>query len=90
MGPGDWDAKQPGLPDTVVIKIVPNETTAANLLLSGGANAAPFVGPEQQRLTGQKLFQRDVQAIVGELWFNQRPGLPAADEEVRRAPTSTR
>lgn len=84
-GPGDWDAKQPGLPDTVVIKIVPNETTAANLLLSGGANAAPFVGPEQQRLTGQKLFQRDVQAIVGELWFNQRSGLPAADEKLRKA-----
>ena len=84
-GPGDWDPKQRGLPDTVVIKIVANETTMANLLISGGANAAPFVGPEQQRLAGQRLFQRDVQAIVGELWFNQRAGLPAADEKLRRA-----
>ncbi|MFI7672722.1 ABC transporter substrate-binding protein [Actinophytocola sp. NPDC049390] len=84
-GPGDWDPAQRGLPDTVVIKIVANETTMANLLISGGANAAPFVGPEQQRLTGQRLFQRDVEAMVGELWFNQRSGLPAADERIRRA-----
>ncbi|GAB1513469.1 ABC transporter substrate-binding protein [Actinophytocola sp. KF-1] len=84
-GPGDWDAKQRGLPDQVVIKIVANETTMANLLISGGANAAPFVGPEQQRLTGQRLFQRDVQALVGELWFNQRAGLPGADEKIRTA-----
>jgi peptide/nickel transport system substrate-binding protein len=84
-GPGDWDPEQRGLPDTVVIKIVANETTTANLLISGGANAAGFVGPEQQRLTSQRLFQRDVQAVVGELWFNQKPGLPGADEDLRRA-----
>ncbi len=53
-GPGDWDPKAKGLPDTVVIKIVANETTTANLLISGGANAAQFVGPDQQpvRLSG--------------------------------------
>lgn len=84
-GPGDWSKDQQGLPDTVVIKIVANETTAANLLISGGANAAQFVGPEQQRLTSQRLLQRDVLAIVGELWFNHKPGLPGADEKIRRA-----
>jgi peptide/nickel transport system substrate-binding protein len=84
-GPGDWDPKQQGLPDTVVVKIVANESTAANLLISGGANAAQFVGPDQQRLTSQRLFQRDVQAVIGELWFNQKPGLPGADEKIRRA-----
>jgi peptide/nickel transport system substrate-binding protein len=84
-GPGDWQPDQPGLPDTVVIKAVSNETTAANLLISGGANAAAFVGPEQQRLRGQQLFRRDVLGVVGELWFNQRQGYPGADENVRRA-----
>lgn len=84
-GPGDWRADQRGLPDKVVIKIVGNETTAANLLLSGSANAAPFVGPEQQRLRSQRLFERDLLAVVGELWFNQKPGLPTADPELRRA-----
>ena len=84
-GPGDWDPKAKGLPDTVVIKVVANETTTANLLISGGANAAQFVGPDQQRLTSQRLFQRDVQAVVGELWFNHKAGLPGADEKIRRA-----
>lgn len=83
-GPGDWRA-EPGQPDTVVIRIVANESTAANLLLSGDANAAGFVGPDQRRLHAQRLFQKDVLAMVGELWFNQKAGLPTADDRVRRA-----
>ncbi|HEX2133627.1 MAG TPA: ABC transporter substrate-binding protein, partial [Actinophytocola sp.] len=84
-GPGDWSSDQQGLPDQVVIRIVPNESTSANLLLSGEVNAAGFVGPDQQRLRARDLFRRDLLAVVGELWFNQRDGLPAADENVRRA-----
>lgn len=83
-GPGDWKPGK-GLPDTVVIKIVANESTAANLLLSGEANAAGFVGPDQQRLAAQRLFQKDVLAMVGELWFNEKAGAPTADEKLRRA-----
>jgi peptide/nickel transport system substrate-binding protein len=83
-GPGDWKPGK-GLPDSVVIKIVANETTAANLLLSGGANAAGFVGPDQQRLRSQRLFQKDVLAMIGELWFNEKAGSPTADEKLRRA-----
>jgi len=86
-GPGDWKADQKGLPDTVNIKIVPNESTAANLLLSGEANAAQVVGPDRQRLAAAKLFSRDVVAPLGELWFNQKDGLTFADESVRRALT---
>lgn len=86
-GPGDWRTDQRGLPDQVVIRIVANETTAANLLVSGEANAAPFVGPDQQRLRGQRLFERSTLALTGELWFNQKDGLPGADENVRRALT---
>ncbi|MCT2583460.1 ABC transporter substrate-binding protein [Actinophytocola gossypii] len=86
-GPGDWRADQPGLPDQVVIRIVGNETTAASLLLSGDVNAAGFVGPDQQRVRARDLFRRDMLALVGELWFNQRDGLPAAADDVRRALT---
>jgi peptide/nickel transport system substrate-binding protein len=86
-GPGDWKTDTVGLPDTVVIKIVSNETTAANLLLSGGANAISIVGPDRQRLSASNLFHRDVEAPVGELWFNQKAGLPGADEAVRKALT---
>ncbi|MBC9716587.1 ABC transporter substrate-binding protein [Streptomyces sp. TRM66268-LWL] len=84
-GPGEFDAKAKGLPDKVTVRVIPNESTAANLLLSGELNAATVIGPEQKRLGAQKLFHADVQAPVGELFFNQNGGRPGADEKVRRA-----
>ena len=86
-GPGNWKANQPGLPDKVVIKVVSNMTTAANLLLSGGVNAAGVIGPDVQRLQASHLFERDVTAPLGELWFNQKAGMPTADEAARKALT---
>jgi peptide/nickel transport system substrate-binding protein len=86
-GPGDWKTDQKGLPDTVVLKVVTNESTAANLLLSGQANSAQVIGPDKQRLAAAKLFQREVVAPLGELWFNQKDGMTASDESVRRALT---
>jgi len=56
-GPGDWQTTQHGLPDKVVIKIVTNETTAANLLTTNQANAAQIVGPDRQRMAALKLFE---------------------------------
>ncbi|VXB50755.1 Extracellular solute-binding protein family 5 [Arthrobacter sp. 9V] len=86
-GPGDWKKDQEGLPDKVVLKVIANETTAANLLLSGEVNAATIVGPDKQRLEGKKAFQRDLVTALGQIWFNQKPGSPGADENVRRALT---
>lgn len=86
-GPGEWKKDQEGLPDKVVLKIVGNETTAANLLMSGQVNVATITGPDSRRLASQELFVRDVRAPLGELWFNQKAGLPGADEAVRRALT---
>lgn len=84
-GPGDWKADQAGLPDKVVLRVITNETTAANLLISGEVNQASFAGPDKQRVGAQNLFQREVVAPMGELFFNQKAGLPTADEKVRRA-----
>jgi peptide/nickel transport system substrate-binding protein len=86
-GPGDWNVDQPGLPDTVVIKVVQNETTGSNLLLSGDANYVQLVGPDQQRLAAAVPFHRDLTAPLGELWFNHKAGQPGADEPVRAALT---
>jgi peptide/nickel transport system substrate-binding protein len=86
-GPGDFKADQAGLPDKVVIRIVGNESTAANLLISKEVNAATIVGPDRTRLQAQKLFSREVTAPLGELWFNQKAGQPGSDEAVRRALT---
>ncbi|MFC6162303.1 ABC transporter substrate-binding protein [Kribbella jiaozuonensis] len=86
-GPGDFKQGQSGLPDKVVLKVVSNETTAANLLLSGQVNVAAIAGPDKQRLQAQKTFQREAGTPLGELWFNQKSGLPTADLGVRKALT---
>lgn len=86
-GPGGATTATAGLPSKIVVKIVPNETTAANLLLSGGLNAATILGVDSQRLEAAHLFSASVQALSGEMWFNQAHGRPAADEPVRQALT---
>ena len=86
-GPDGAGTDTKGVPDTITVKVVPNETTAANLLLSGGLNAAQIVGQDAQRLAKQKLFSASLTTLLGEMWFNQAPGRPAADPAVRKALT---
>jgi peptide/nickel transport system substrate-binding protein len=86
-GTGDFKADQAGMPDKVVLKVVVNETTAANLLSAGQINIAAIAGPDKARLEAQKLFSRSQGSPLGELWFNQKPGLPTADLAVRKALT---
>lgn len=84
-GPGDWNKDEKGLPDKVVVRVVTNQTTAANLLLQNQANAATIIGPDRHRLLAQKLFHTESQAPTGELFFNQAAGHPGHDDAVRRA-----
>ncbi|MGW0086586.1 ABC transporter substrate-binding protein [Streptomyces sp. NPDC003393] len=84
-GPGKWKAKQPGLPTKVVVKVIPNQTTSANLLLSGRLNAASISSPDKRRLSAKKLFHADDLSPLGELFFNEAPGRAGQDEKVRRA-----
>jgi peptide/nickel transport system substrate-binding protein len=84
-GPNGATTAQAGLPDKIVVKIIPNETTAANLLLSGQLNASPIFGPDSTRLAAAHLFAADVRALSGEMWFNQAPGRATADQKVRQA-----
>ncbi|MYZ37327.1 ABC transporter substrate-binding protein [Streptomyces sp. SID4917] len=86
-GPGAGKADERGLPDKVVLRVISNATTASNLLLSGQLNAAQVYGPDQKRLTAQKLFHADYSVVWGEIFFNQAPGRAGKDEEVRRALT---
>lgn len=84
-GPGPWQAAQPGLPDKVVVRVIPNMTTTSNLLLSGEVNAGTITGQDTRRLNAQRLFHADTTVTMGELFFNQAPGRPGADQAVRRA-----
>lgn len=82
-GPDGATTAEKGMPDTVVMKVVQNEGTAANLLLSGDLNAATVQGPDAKRLDAQDLFTSQTPALVGEQWYNHGDGHGTADPGVR-------
>jgi peptide/nickel transport system substrate-binding protein len=84
-GPGGATTAASGLPAKVTLKVVTNESTAANLLLTGGANLASISGPDRTRLNKAKLFSLVTSAQPNELFFNENPGHPAANPAVRKA-----
>lgn len=86
-GPGGAGTDTAGLPETIVARIVANETTAANLLLSGELSAAQIIGPDAQRLRGAGLFTTETATLLGEMWFNHAPSRPGSDPAVRAALT---
>ena len=86
-GPDGATTDEKGLPATVVVKVVENETTAANLLLSGGLNAAQVIGPDAERLDKSGLDSAETPAIVGEQWYNHAEGRVTSDPEERMALT---
>lgn len=86
-GPDGATTATKGMPKTVVIKIVENESTAANLLLSGGLNAAQVAGPDAQRLEKAGLFSTVSPALAGEQWYNHAKGRVTDDARVRLALT---
>jgi peptide/nickel transport system substrate-binding protein len=84
-GPDGATTAAKGMPAKVVVKVVANETTAANLLLTGGLNAATIVGADVARLQAKKLFSASTSLVLGELWFNHDAGRLTADKSVRMA-----
>lgn len=86
-GPGGATTAEPGMPAKVVVKIVANETTAANQLLAGTANAVQITGADAARLTGAGLKSVGTQALIGEQWYNHADGHVTSDPAVRMALT---
>ena len=82
-GPNGATSAEEGMPDTVVMKVIQNEGTAANLLISGEVNAATIQGPDAKRLQGADLFAVENPTLVGEQWYNHDPGHATSDEAVR-------
>jgi peptide/nickel transport system substrate-binding protein len=75
------------MPAKVVIKIVANETTAANELLAGTINAVTIAGPDADRLAKAGLDSADQKGLIGEQWYNHAAGHVTADPAVRMALT---
>ncbi|MET0772230.1 MAG: ABC transporter substrate-binding protein [Candidatus Limnocylindrales bacterium] len=84
---GPNGATTEGLPGTVVLRIVENPATAANLILTGDVNAATILGPDAQRVAAEVPYSVPTEALIGEMWFNHAEGRPGADPAVRLALT---
>lgn len=86
-GPDGQDLSGPGVPSDVSVKVVPNVTTTANLLLNNEVNFGAVSGPDEARLQSTGLKTIDFIDTSGETWFNQADGHPGADPAVREALT---
>ncbi|MGW4566754.1 ABC transporter substrate-binding protein [Streptomyces sp. NPDC004561] len=84
-GPRGATNRAPGQPERIVVSVVPQESTMANLLLTGGVNIATVTGPDRARLTGHGLATAQVPTVVGLSFFNERSGRPLSDPVLRRA-----
>lgn len=86
-GPEGFTAKTVGVPQTVVFKVIENETTAVNLLLAGGMDVAQVSGPDGQRMLSDKSLTSRQSSWFQLIFvaFNQTQGRPGADKTVRQA-----
>ncbi len=84
-GPGGASTSAPGTPSTVVVRIIENESTAANLLLAGQLNLARITGQDSERLNAHDVRRTDHQTSGAWLSFNQNHGRPTAERGVREA-----
>jgi peptide/nickel transport system substrate-binding protein len=86
-GPLGVTAKSPGVASTVIYKIVGADTTAANLLLTGGVNLGQVLGPDVDRLIPQQSLTRTETLnsyAMQNLAFNETTRI-GSDETIRRA-----
>jgi peptide/nickel transport system substrate-binding protein len=84
-GPGGATTAEPGMPAEVRVRIIENETTVANMLLSGEVNAASILGADTERLDAQEMFFQSNAALIGQQWYNESEDHATADPAVRAA-----
>ena len=85
-GPDGASTAVDGFPKQVTLRVVPNETTAANQLQSGELDLVSIDGPERERLAKVSgLVSKVVPRGVSVLHFNEAKGRPGADPAIRKA-----
>jgi peptide/nickel transport system substrate-binding protein len=86
-GPNGAATATLGFPATLIFRVIDNQSTAANLLLTRELDTAYIFGPDIERLAREPgLSRQDAMAIGAEaLTFHQGEGHPTADPIVRRA-----
>jgi peptide/nickel transport system substrate-binding protein len=75
------------LPEKLVLKVVANQTTAANLLLTGGLDIGSVSGPDVSRLKANRSLKLQFTSNfeVHPIYFNQAAGHITTDIAVRKA-----
>ena len=86
-GPHGSTSADPGLPATVIGKVVTSETTAANLLLTGGLDVSRVQGPDVLRLKDEKSLDAHLTHNLGPWEFiaNEDSTRAGTDPTVRQA-----
>lgn len=84
-GPDGASTSAPGTPGKIVLSIVTNPTTAANLLLAGQLSATQVLGPDAKRLVEQHVGQSAVEVQAAGLYFTEDPGQATSNVQVRQA-----
>jgi peptide/nickel transport system substrate-binding protein len=86
-GPQNAKTTDAGFPGSVQFKVVDNDTTAANLLLTGGLDIGRVGGTDVARLKANKdlIYQPSNNVSLQVLVFNQGAKHATADPAVRKA-----
>ncbi|GII90421.1 ABC transporter substrate-binding protein [Sinosporangium siamense] len=85
-GPGGATNSEPGQPAKIVARVVTNEQTAANMLLSGQLNLGMFSGTDRARLEAHpSISKRVIPFVNADVIFHQAKGRVGADPAVRKA-----
>jgi peptide/nickel transport system substrate-binding protein len=88
-GPESWTAKKPGIPSTIVDRVITDESTASNLMTTGQVDIAPIFGVNEQRVEANKALYTYTTSVlqVGSwgLVLNQAKGRAGSDIAVRHA-----
>jgi peptide/nickel transport system substrate-binding protein len=86
-GPDGTTSATVGLPKTVVLKVVTDDTTAANLFLTGALNAGEDTGPNTARLKADPslTYFTATGYLTYLLSLNDAPGRAGHDPAVRKA-----
>ncbi|RZT66452.1 peptide/nickel transport system substrate-binding protein [Microcella alkaliphila] len=84
---GGVDGSTPGVPKSVVVRIIENPSTRANLLLSGELNLTAVQGPDEDRVAASADPLIANSLVTGGFAYSQAEGRPTADEQVRIALT---
>jgi peptide/nickel transport system substrate-binding protein len=84
-GPGGATTASSALPAKVTLRVVTNESTAANLILTGGVDLVSLSGPDRARVDKARLYRKTAIGAPLEFFINENPGHPGANPAVRKA-----